>query len=166
MRNKMEEIEEKLRDAADREGLVELYTRSEDSFSVGSVASLNREGLILREMDGQGRWCGYCFFKLEAVRGVETDTDYLKKLECCLCCWKGCALFPDGCPEREPPFFDPERCALLDLLTGQCLRKHIVTVGYFEEMDLDTGYVLALTDRMVSLKTVDVSSGNFLDTSA
>ncbi|QAT48351.1 hypothetical protein EQM14_00350 [Caproiciproducens sp. NJN-50] len=162
MKYKIEETKEKLKTAADRKDLVELYTRSEDSFSAGIVVALDQEGFVLREMDSQGRWCGYCFFRLGAVRNVETATDYLKKLECYLDYWEGRGLSQSDAPKQEPPF-DPERNTLIDLLTGQCLKKHIITVGYCEEENLDTGYVLALTDRLLSLKTVDVSSGGFLD---
>ncbi|MVB10959.1 hypothetical protein CAFE_16610 [Caprobacter fermentans] len=162
MKSKIEEIKEKLKIAADRKDLVEWYTRSEDSFCAGIVEALDQEGTILKELDGQGRWCGYCFFRLGAIRNVETATDYLKKLKCYLGYWEDLGLFQSGASKREPSF-DSGRNTLIDLLTGQCQEKHIITVGYYEEENLDTGYVLALTDRLLSLKTVDVSSGGFLE---
>ena len=60
--------------------LLEIYSGSEENFSVGKILSKNRDSILFRSYDEQGKNDGLHFIKSSYISEVKSDTQYLRKL--------------------------------------------------------------------------------------
>lgn len=60
--------------------LIEIYTRNNDSFSVGKVFCQNDDEVIFTDIDAQGKLSGYFAVRKSCISCLEYDTDYLNKI--------------------------------------------------------------------------------------
>lgn len=61
--------------------LVEIYTKNEESFSVGKVCFQNHDSVVFYSIDEQGKIAGYYAMKKEYITKILDNTEYLHKIE-------------------------------------------------------------------------------------
>ncbi len=140
--------------------LLELYTDSEDSFSVGKIELQNDTEVLLKAIDEQGREAGYYVVKKSCIQNILYDTEYLKKISLYIECWrersyKEWSSFEKGCFQKENSLF-------VQALYYTQKEGQIVTVdGSFE--DIHTGYIEDILQESVKIKCIDISSARAME---
>lgn len=159
----MEAAPKRLKTFLNSRKLIEIYTQSDETFSVGRVVRVGDTGFAVKSVDEQGRECGYAYFTVQSVRAIEEDTEYLEKLESYGRFWQSRSK-DNVCLAEEDVFGEDVPGGLLSgILCRQFFGKHIVLLGYRDRPEADAGYLLKLKERELVLRQVDVSSGCFLD---
>lgn len=132
--------------------LLEIYSDSEDSFSVGKILSQNRDSILFRSYDAQGKNDGLHFIKSSHISEVKSNTQYLRKMQLYLEYWgerEGVSLTN---PFKKHP-------ALSELLEYALENKKIITVSCsFKPDELLTGYIEAYDNEKIKLNCVDMET--------
>ena len=61
--------------------LLEIYSGSEDSFSVGRILSKSKDSILFRSYDAQGKNDGLHFIKSSHISEIKSNTQYLRKMQ-------------------------------------------------------------------------------------
>jgi hypothetical protein len=62
-------------------GVFQFYTKSEKACYLGRVNSIDDKILVLDFLNPKGKWDGKMKFKLNEIREIEFDTDYINSLK-------------------------------------------------------------------------------------
>lgn len=140
--------------------LLEIYTRSDDSFSVGTIVALDPSGIVIRTLDEQGKELGFYYFRLDFIRSIESDTEYLQKLTCYRRFWT------EHMQNNSQLLVDTNflggnvnsRNLLAAILQRESADRHIVTLGSKSKGELDTGYLSSLNNGTSDIALIDIST--------
>ena len=65
----------------DNYGLFLLYTKYERICYVGRLKTIDRKKLVIDSISTKGKWDGHKNFKIDDIRVIEFDTDYINSLK-------------------------------------------------------------------------------------
>ena len=135
-----------------KDKLLEIYSGSEENFSVGKILSKNRESILFRSYDAQGKNDGLHFIKSSYISKVESNTQYLRKMQSYLEYWREQENAPLTNPFKTHP-------VLSELLAYAMENKKIITVSCSSKPDeLLTGYVEMYDNKEIKLNCVDMET--------
>lgn len=138
--------------------LLEIYSDSEESFSVGKILSKSKDSILFRSYDAQGKNDGLNFIKSSYISEVKSNTQYLRKMQLYLEYWR----------EREDVLLNnpfKNHPTLLELLEYAMENKKIITVSCSTKPDeLLTGYVEAYNNEKIELNCVDMETACIYET--
>ena len=63
-----------------KDELLEIYSDSEENFSVGKMLSKSNDSVLFRSYDEQGKNDGLHFVKSSYISEVKSNTQYLRKI--------------------------------------------------------------------------------------
>lgn len=144
---------------------VELYTREEDTFSVGIPLYLDNKGVIAQNVDPQGRIDGDSYYSFSAIQKINTDSDYLNKLKCYGDFWEeaNSGDYTKTILQSFQVTDPPPQSLLLSILKNQKDEHHIITMESSGEEELNTGLIAELQEESLVLNTIDVSNAKAMD---
>ena len=138
--------------------LLEIYSDSEESFSVGKILSKSKDSILFRSYDAQGKNDGLHFIKSSYISEVKSNTQYLRKMQLYLEYWR----------EREDVLLNnpfKNHPTLLELLEYAMENKKIITVSCSTKPDeLLTGYVESYNNEKLKLDCVDIETACIYET--
>ena len=141
-----------------KDELLEIYSGSEENFSVGKILSKNRDSILFRSYDAQGKNDGLHFIKSSYINEVKSNTQYLRKMQ----------LYLEYCREHVGiPLINPfkKHPALSELLECAMENKKIITVSCSSKPDeLLTGYVEVYDNKKIKLNCVDMETACIYET--
>ncbi len=62
-------------------GIFQIETKSEDACYLGRLKSIDRQKVIIDDLDTKGNWDGEMTFVTSEIRIIEFDTDYVNSLK-------------------------------------------------------------------------------------
>ena len=71
-----------------KDELLEIYSGSEETFCVGKILSKNRDSILFRSYDAQGKNDGLHFIKSSHISEIKSNTQYLRKMQLYLAYWR------------------------------------------------------------------------------
>ena len=132
--------------------LLEIYSDSEDSFSVGKILSISKDSILFRSYDAQGKNDGLHFIKSSYISEVKSNTQYLRKMQLYLEYWREQENVSLTNPFKKHPM-------LSELLAYALENKKIITVSCNSKPDeLFTGYVETYNNEKIKLNCVDMET--------
>ena len=138
--------------------LLEIYSDSEENFSVGKILSKDRDSILFRSYDAQGKNDGLHFIKSSYIREVKSNTQYLRKMQSYLEYWREQENTSLTNPFKKHP-------ALFELLEYAMENKKIITVSSSSKPDeLLTGYVETYDNKKIKLNCVDMETACIYET--
>lgn len=138
--------------------LLEIYSGSEENFSVGRILSKSKDSILFRSYDAQGKNDGLHFIKSSYINEVKSNTQYLRKMQLYLEYWKEREDVPLNNPFKNHP-------TLLELLEYAMENKKIITVSCSTKPDeLLTGYVESYNNEKLKLDCVDMETACIYET--
>ena len=141
-----------------KDELLEIYSGSEERFSVGKILSKNKDCILFRSYDAQGKNDGLHFIKSSYISEVKSNTQYLRKMQLYLEYWR----------EREDVLLNnpfKNHPTLLELLEYAMKNKKIITVSCSTKPDeLLTGYVESYNNEKIELNCVDMETACIYET--
>ncbi|WP_101698035.1 hypothetical protein [Clostridium minihomine] len=158
----MDNLQTVLTNCANQKKLVEIYTDKEDSFSVGIPLYLDKNGLLVSSINTQGKTDGCAYYSFAIIEKVETETEYLQKLTYYQDFWReqgNATLFPLKEGAFEPP---AGQNLLWHILNQQQNARHIITIENDRTGELETGFLVVLTEESLVLQTIDLSNAKFM----
>lgn len=145
----------------EKDCLVEIYTKNEDSFSVGKVFCQNSDSVVFFNVDEQGKISGYYAVKKNSITNILTDTEYLWKLE---------QYMQYGIENTYKSWFalkeinlDVEQSLFVQVLKHAKSSGIIVSLGMIYEETIETGYVTELAQDSIVLECVDIENADVLE---
>ncbi|MDD7305278.1 MAG: hypothetical protein PUG67_01675 [Peptoniphilaceae bacterium] len=138
--------------------LVEIYSSSEDSFTVGSIIFEDKKRILINSIDDQGKNDGYLLFKKNIIEKIERGTDYLEKIEKYRSFWGKTKIGTSDNPifNQKPDFYD--------LIKYAYKYKKVLTIATsFDYYDYTTGFVGYYDENIVSIKAIDQNSGQIYE---
>lgn len=152
-----------LKECIQEKSLVELYTNGDDEFSVGLPLYMDDKGIVVFNVDPQGRMDGYSYYDLSSIHILNTDTAYLRKLNHYQNFWadnKECV----GSNTLLPRFtYDSTEPLLLEVLRKQQNENRIVSIETCCEDNMYTGFLIQLTEKTIVLNTIDMENAKALE---
>lgn len=140
-----------------KECLVEIYTTSDHSFSVGTVLYEDEDNILFRLLDKQGKWDGFYLFKKFYISSMEHHTEYLKKMELYLEYWNknhvSEAMKPNSIFYTKPTF-----AKLIDF--AQDANKIITIASCRQPSTFITGYVKEHKEGKVLMECIDMETAS------
>ena len=141
-----------------KDELLEIYSDSEESFSVGKILSKSKDCILFRSYDAQGKNDGLHFIKSSYISEVKSNTQYLRKMQLYLEYWREREDVPLNNPFKNHP-------TLLELLEYAMENKKIITVSCSTKPDeLLTGYVESYNNEKIELNCVDMETACIYET--
>ena len=135
-----------------KDELLEIYSDSEENFSVGKMLSKSNDSVLFRSYDEQGKNDGLHFVKSSYISEVKLNTQYLRKMQLYLEYWE---KMEDG--DLINPF--KKHPTLSDLLLYAVRNNKIVTVSSSTKPDeLLTGYIETCDGGKIKLNCVDMET--------
>ena len=135
-----------------KDELLEIYSDSEEHFSVGKILSKSDDSVLFRSYDKQGKNDGLHFIKSSYISEVKSNTQYLRKMQFYLEYW---GKKEDG--DLINPF--KKHPTLSDLLLYAVRNNKIVTVSCSTKPDeLLTGYIEKSNGGKIKLNCVDMET--------
>ena len=136
-------------------GIVEIYTKAPDSFSVGRVFCQNNECVVFEDIDTQGKITGYYVMKKEVISQLEYDTEYLDKIGKYM-------EYNKNHPYSEwfslnPVALDTEKSLILQVLQYAQDNNIVITIETDSE-ELESGYVKNIENGMLTFACLDISN--------
>ena len=140
--------------------LYEIYTDDSGAFTVGSIAVHNKDDIVFKGVDEEGKVSAYYAMPLRTVREMIPDTPYLRKIGKYM---QYAELHPyDGWFSLPEMDLDPEGPVLTQVLRNAMSREALVTVCRIGEEELLCGYVREIEKGRVLLDCVDPESAENL----
>lgn len=138
--------------------LVEIYSSSEDSFTVGYIIFEDKKRILLNSIDDQGKNDGYLLFKKDIIEKIERETDYLEKIEKYRNFWGKSKLGTSDNPvfTEKPNFYDLIKYA-------HKYKKVITLATSFDYYDYTTGFVSYFDEEIVNMKAIDQNTGEIYE---
>lgn len=132
--------------------LLEIYSDSEENFSVGKILSKSNDSILFQSYDEQGKNDGLHFIKSSYISEVKSNTKYLRKMQLYLKYWK---------KMKDEDLINPfkKHPTISDLLLYAVRNEKIVTVSCGIKPDeLLTGYIEMYDGGKVKLNCVDMET--------
>lgn len=134
--------------------LIEIYTTSEEHFSVGTIINETEENIFFKLFDEQGKEDGFYLFKKSCILSMKYDTSYLKKIALYIEYWEKNKTekklentFYYSCPD------------FLELLDYAEENEEIVTISTnLKEEFLITGYIKFCNENEVEIECIDIET--------
>lgn len=136
--------------------VAEIYTHSEDSFSVGAVCFQNKDYILMRGVDEQGKVTAYYAMKKSIITNVEYDTEYLNKLGKYMEYGKEHTY--DSWFSLNEVKFDEAQPLFMQILQHAYKNNMIITIATSTMEQLETGYIRQLLDDRVEIECVDMET--------
>lgn len=157
----MTTISHTLKECTHQKSLVELYTNGDDEFSVGLPLYSDDKGVVVFNIDPQGRMDGYSYYDLSSIHILNTDTSYLQKLNHYRKFW---AEKQGGICTNLPSFtYDSSEPLLLEVLRKQQNENRIVSIETCCADHLYTGFLIQLTEQTIVLNTIDIENAKAME---
>ncbi len=137
-------------------GIAEIYTHSEDSFSVGEVCFQNKDCILIRGVDEQGKVTAYYAMKKSIITSVEYDTEYLNKLEKYME-YGNVHTYSSWFSLNEVKFDDAQPL-FPQILQYSYKNNRMVTIAISTMEQLETGYIRQLLDDRLEIECVDMET--------
>jgi hypothetical protein len=136
----------------DKNKLYEVYSISDDSFTVGKFIYRDDSIYVFKAFDELGREAGIYTFKKDMVRSFLSDTEYLKKMEVCIRYWED-----KNVQKVAMDGIDGETSVenILDYITSS---KVIATIMTYSDEDIYTGFVSREGTSFVNIECIDMSN--------
>ncbi|WP_085832141.1 hypothetical protein [Clostridium merdae] len=147
-----------LKECIQEKSLVELYTNGDDEFSVGLPLYMDDKGVVVFNIDPQGRMDGYSYYDLSSIHILNTDTSYLQKLNHYRKFWE--ENQGGVCANTLLPRFtyDSSEPLLLEVLRKQQNENRIVSIETCCADNLYTGFLIQLTEKTIVLNTINIEN--------
>ncbi len=140
--------------------LYEIYTDESGAFTVGSIAALNKDDIVFRGIDEEGKVSAYYAMPRRTVREMIPDTPYLTKIGKYM---QYAQQHPyDNWFSLPELTLEPEGHILAQILKAAQSREALVTVCRVGEEELLCGYVRDIDKGRVLLECVDPESAEDL----
>ena len=140
--------------------LYEIYTDESGAFTVGCIAAQNKDDIVFKGIDDEGKVSAYYAMPRRTVREMIPDTPYLIKIRKYM---EYAKIHPYdswfSLPELE---LEPEGHILAQILKTAQSREALVTVCRIGEEELLCGYVREIEKGRVLLDCVDPESAENL----
>lgn len=140
--------------------IVEVYTKNEDSFSVGKVYCQNKDDVVFCNIDVQGKIDGYYVMKKSSVTNIVMDTEYLKKME---------KYMEYGEKHSYASWFsltdvkfDISQSLFTQVIKYAETNGIIITIGMIDEEELETGYVREISQNNLVLECINLENAHML----
>jgi len=130
-----------------KDELLEIYSGSEETFCVGKILSQNRDSILFRSYDAQGKNDGLHFIKSSHISEIKSNTQYLRKMQLYLAYWREQEDAPLTNPFKKHP-------ALSGLLAYAMENKKIITVFCSSKPD----------NKKIKLNCVDMETACIYET--
>ena len=132
--------------------LLEIYSDSEENFSVGKILSKSNDSIFFKSYDEQGKNYGLHFIKRSYLSEIKSNTQYLRKMKLYLEYWNKNENMYLVNPFKKHP-------TLSDLLAYATKNKKIITVSCCSKADeLLTGYIEMYDSKILKLNCVDMET--------
>ena len=140
--------------------LYEIYTDDSGAFTVGSIAVQNKDDIVFKGIDEEGKLSAYYAMPRRTVREMITDTPYLLKIRKYM---EYAELHPyDSWFALPELILEPEGHILAQILKTAMSREALVTVCRIGDEELLCGYVREIEKGRVLLDCVDPESAENL----
>lgn len=137
--------------------LLEIYSDSDETFSVGKVLSKDSDSILFRSYDDQGKNDGLHYIKSSYINKVKSDTKYLRKIQLYLEYWE---------KRENVHLFNPFKVhpAISEVLLYAKSYSDIITIAVSSNPDeLITGYIEACDNERVVVKCVDMETARIFE---
>lgn len=135
-----------------KDELLEIYSDSEENFSVGKILSKNKDSILFKSYDEQGKNDGLHFIKSKYISEIKSNTQYLRKMQLYLEYWEIMENSDLINPFKKHP-------TLFDLLLYAVRNNKIVTISCGTKPDeLITGYVEKCDRDEIKLNCVNMET--------
>lgn len=140
--------------------LVEIYTTSSESFSVGTIIYQDDKDILFKTYDEQGQAASFYVVKRSYITSMKCDTEYLQKMELYLEFWKSHGV--SDVLIKKPPFIlgKPMIPQIIEYAKNN---KEIVTLATSTSSNLETGYVRTFENDIVNLECIDMETAKGFD---
>ena len=140
--------------------LYEIYTDDSGAFTVGSIAVQNKDDIVFKGIDEEGKTCAYYAMPRRTVREMIADTPYLLKIRKYM---EYARLHPyDSWFSLPDLVLEPEGHILAQVLKTAQNREALITVCRIGDEELLCGYVREIEKGRVLLDCVDPESAEDL----
>lgn len=135
--------------------LAEIYTTSDESFSVGILLYEMKEYVVFHILDEQGRWDGFYLIKKSCISSIQYDTEYLQKIRLYMEYWKNHSFAKDATRDS----ILNTNPALPQILNAVYDREEIVTIATSDDPStLFTGYIRERLNGNILLECIDMET--------
>lgn len=140
--------------------LVEIYTTSSESFSVGTIIYQDDNDILFKIYDEQGQAASFYVVKRSYITSMKYDTEYLQKMALYLEFWKSHGV--SDVLIKKPPFVlgKPMIPQIIEYAKNN---KEIVTLATSTSSNLETGYVRTFENDIVNLECIDMETAKGFD---
>lgn len=139
---------------------LEIYTKHEDSFTVGMVYCQNEDEIIFRAVDDKGMQTGYYAMKKAIIKSLEKDTDYLMKLEKYME-YGDRFLFSSNVVKDIT--FSSEESLFHQIFEYSKNTNSIISIDMLHSEELKTGFIKEIDDKEIILENIDIETAKLLD---
>ncbi len=141
--------------------LVEIYTKNTDRFSVGMVFCQNKDCVIFKDINPQGKIIGYYVMQKNIISELNYDTEYLTKINKYM-------EYGETHPysnwfSLKPVALNPEESLILQVLEYARDNNTIITVELTGKQELETCYVTDISHDKITLSCLDISNAKLLE---
>ncbi|MDD6071132.1 MAG: hypothetical protein PUC12_10035 [Clostridiales bacterium] len=141
--------------------IIEIYTKNQDSFSVGKVCFQNHDSVVFYSIDEQGKIAGYYAMKKKYITKILDNTEYLRKIGKYM---EYSEKNPyDSWFSLKKVEFEISKPLFIQILRYAKDNDIIVTLDMFISDYLETGYVREITQEKIVLECVDVGNARIMD---
>lgn len=137
-------------------GIVEIYTKNTNSFSVGRVFCQNKDDVVFEDIDPQGKITGYYLMKKNIISQLEYDTEYLHKISKYIEYGETHPYSAWFCLKK--PALDTEKSLILQVLEYAKRNNIVITIEMVGEEELEAGYVKKIESGKIDFSCLDVSN--------
>lgn len=142
-------------------GIAEIYTQSENSFSVGRVFCQNDDCAVFEDIDTQGKVTGYYLMRKDIISKVDYHTEYLKKISKYM-------EFSEKHPysnwfSLKSVVLNRENPLILQVLEYAEKENIVITIEMAGVEELEAGYVREINSSQIIFSCIDLSSARQLE---
>lgn len=141
--------------------LVEIYTNTLDTFSVGKVFCQNNNCVVFENIDVQGKITGYYVMRKKIISQLDYNTEYLDKI----------AKYMEYAESHsyanwfslKPITFDTKECFIMQTLEYAKENNTVITIGIIGIEGLEIGYVKEVKPDKIIFSCLDMSNAQLAE---
>ncbi len=137
--------------------LCEIYTTSEESFSVGYAVRENETETLFKVFDELGRECALYVIKKSMIVSLVKETNYLKKMEVYLNYWSKAIKSNIYIPELDKENMFNQVLKLVNESNS------VATIRTLDHEELMTGFISKVDDKKIFLKCISMEDATIYD---